>query len=148
MIAVSPSDYYTNERTLMNTNRDIAALVARILLTFMFIFAGYGKITGFEGTVGYIAGAGMPAPQLMAIGAIAVELGGGLLLLVGYKARWAALAIFLFLIPATLIFHNFWAAPPDQYQAQMGNFMKNFTIMGGMLMVWAFGPGRYAIDKT
>jgi len=132
----------------MNTNRDIAALVARILLTFMFIFAGYGKITGFEGTVGYIAGAGMPAPQLMAIGAIAVELGGGLLLLVGYKARWAALAIFLFLIPATLIFHNFWAAPPDQYQAQMGNFMKNFTIMGGMLMVWAFGPGRYAIDKT
>jgi putative oxidoreductase len=131
----------------MNTNRDLAALVARILLSIIFIMAGFHKITGFEGTVGYIASKGLPMPQLMAIGAIAAELGGGLLLLVGYKARWAALAIFLFLIPTTLIFHNFWAVPPDQYQAQMGNFMKNLTIMGGMLMVWALGPGRFAFDR-
>ena len=131
----------------MNTNRDFAALVARILLTFMFIYSGFGKIPGFEGTVGAIASKGMPVPQLMAIGAIAIELGAGLLVLVGYKARWAALAIFLFLIPATLLFHNFWASPPDQVQNQMGHFMKNFTIMGGMLMVWAFGPGRFALDR-
>jgi putative oxidoreductase len=131
----------------LNTNRDVAALVGRILLSFMFIYSGFGKITGFAGTADAIAGAGMPMPQLMAIGAIAVELGAGLLLLVGYKARWAALATFLFLIPATLIFHNFWASPPDQYQNQMGHFMKNFTIMGGMLMVWAFGPGRFALDR-
>ncbi len=131
----------------MNTNRDVAALVGRNLLSFMFIYSGFGKITGFAGTVDAIAGAGMPAPQLMAIGAIAVELGAGLLLLVGYRARWAALAVFLFLIPATLLFHNFWASPPDQYENQMGHFMKNFTIMGGMLMVWAFGPGRFALDR-
>ena len=131
----------------MNPNRDFAALVARILLTFMFIYSGFGKIPGFEGTVGAIASKGLPVPQLMAIGAIAVELGAGLLVLVGYKARWAALAIFLFLIPITLLFHNFWAAPADQYQNQMGHFMKNFTIMGGMLMVWAFGPGRFAFDR-
>ena len=131
----------------MNTNRDLAALLGRILLTFMFVYSGFGKITGFEGTVGYIASKGMPVPQLMAIGAIAVELGAGLLLLVGYKARWAALAIFLFLIPATLIFHNFWASPPAEFRMQQINFMKNFAIMGGMLMVWAFGPGRFALDR-
>ena len=131
----------------MNTNRDLAALFGRILLTFMFVYSGFGKITGFEGTVGYIASKGMPVPQLMAIGAIAVELGAGLLLLVGYKARWAALAIFLFLIPATLIFHNFWASPPAEFRMQQINFMKNFAIMGGMLMVWAFGPGRFAFDR-
>jgi putative oxidoreductase len=131
----------------MNTNRDLAALVGRILLAFMFVYSGFGKIAGFEGTAGAIASKGMPVPQLMAIGAIAVELGAGLLLLVGYKARWAALAIFLFLIPATLIFHNFWASPPAEFRMQQINFMKNFAIMGGMLMVWAFGPGRFAFDR-
>jgi putative oxidoreductase len=131
----------------MNTNRDGAALVARILLTVMFIYSGFGKMMGFEGTAGYIASEGLPVPQLLAIGAIAVELGAGVLLLVGYKARWAALAIFLFLIPTTLLFHNFWASPPEQYQMQQINFLKNLTIMGGMLMVWAFGPGRFALDR-
>lgn len=131
----------------MNTQRDIAALVARILLTVMFVTSGFGKLTGFEGTAGYIASKGMPWPALMAAGAVAVELGAGLLLLVGYKARWAALAIFVFLIPTTLIFHNFWAVPPEQAMAQQIGFMKNVTIMGGMLMVWAFGPGRIAIDR-
>lgn len=131
----------------MNTNRDIATLVARILLTLMFIYSGFGKLTGFDGTVGYIASKGLPMPQLMAIGAILIELGAGLLLLVGYKARWAALAIFVFLIPTTLIFHNFWASPAAEYEMQQINFMKNVTIMGGMLMVWAFGPGRFAFDR-
>jgi putative oxidoreductase len=131
----------------MNSQRDVAALVARILLTVMFITSGWGKLTGFAGTVGYIASQGMPLPQLMAVGAIAVELGAGLLLLVGYKARWAALAIFAFLISTTLVFHNFWASPPDQAMMQQINFMKNVTIMGGMLLVWAFGPGRIALDR-
>ena len=131
----------------MNTYHDGAALVARILLSVMFIYSGFGKITGFEGTAGYIASKGLPVPQLMAIAAIVVELGAGLLLLVGYKARWAALAIFLFLIPTTLVFHNFWVAPQAEHQMQLINFLKNLTIMGGMLMVWAFGPGRFALDR-
>ena len=131
----------------MNTNRDIAALVARILLSLMFIYSGFGKITGFEGTVGYIASKGLPLPQLMAIVAILCELGGGVLLLIGYKARWAALAIFVFLIPTTLIFHNFWASPPAEYQMQQINFMKNLAIMGGMLYVMAFGAGSLSIDN-
>ena len=131
----------------MNTYHDGAVLLARILLSVMFIYSGFGKITGFKGTAGYIASKGLPMPQLMAIVAIAVELGAGVLLLVGYKARWAALAIFLFLIPTTLIFHNFWLAPQAEYQTQLINFLKNLTIMGGMLMVWACGPGRFALDR-
>lgn len=129
----------------MNTNRDVAALVARILLALLFILSGFGKIGGFEETVGYIASQGMPFPPLMAAGAIAIELGAGLLLLVGYKARWAAMAIFLFMIPTTLIFHNFWSVPPDQAMMEQIGFLKNVSIMGGLLMVWAFGPGRLAL---
>lgn len=130
----------------MNPNtQNAAALVGRILLAALFILAGFNKIGGFEGTVGYIASKGLPFPQLMAAGAIAMELVGGLLLLVGYRARWAALAIFLFLIPATLIFHAFWSVPPEQAMGQQQHFFKNVSIMGGMLMVWAFGPGRFAL---
>ncbi|MEO6564523.1 MAG: DoxX family protein [Casimicrobiaceae bacterium] len=129
----------------MNSTRDISALVGRILLALIFVIFGFTKIAGFDDLVGYIASKGMPLPQLMAVGAIVVELGGGLLLLLGYRARWAALGIFLFLIPTTLVFHNFWSVPADQVMAQRTDFFKNVAIMGGMLMVWAFGPGRYAL---
>lgn len=132
----------------MTPQRDFAALVARVLLSVIFIYSGFGKITAFAGTAGAIAGKGLPMPELLTACTIAIELGGGLLLLLGWKARWAALAIFLFLIPTTLVFHNFWASPPEQPVAQRTNFLKNLAIMGGMLMVWAFGPGRYALDSS
>lgn len=122
-------------------------LGGRILLALLFLVSGYGKVTGFEGTVGYIASAGMPLPQLAAIGAIAVELGGGILLVLGWQTRWAATAMFLFLIPTTLIFHNFWAADAAQAQNQMIHFMKNLCIMGGMLYVMAFGAGPLSVDN-
>lgn len=122
-------------------------LAGRILLALIFVISGFGKITGFEGTVGYIASAGLPLPQLAAIGAIVVELGGGILLIIGWQARWAALAIFLFTIPTTLIFHNFWAADAAQAQGQMIHFLKNVCIMGGMLYVMAFGAGPLSIDN-
>lgn len=121
-------------------------LAGRILLSLMFIISGWGKITGFAGTAGYMASKGMPFAQLLLLGAIVVELGGGLMLLVGWKARLAALAIFLFIIPATLVFHDFWAADAAQAQNQMIHFMKNLTIMGGMLYVMAFGAGPFSLD--
>ncbi len=131
----------------MPPQRDFAALVARVLLAVIFIYSGFGKISAFAGIAGAVASKGLPLPELMAAGAIAVELGGGLLLLLGWKARWAALAIFLFLVPTTLLFHDFWASPPEQLVAQRTNFLKNLAIMGGMLMVWAMGPGRLALDR-
>ena len=126
---------------------DAVALVGRILLAAIFIKSGFGKITGFEGTVGYIASKGLPLPQIGAIVAILVELGGGILLAVGFKARWAALAIAIFTLAAGIIFHNYWAVDAAQRMGQEINFWKNISMTGGLLMVYAFGPGRYSVDK-
>jgi len=126
----------------MSFSRDFAALVGRILIAILFIPAGWGKISGFAGTAGYIASKGLPLPEVGAAIAIVVELIGGVLLLVGFKTRWAAAALFLFLIPTTFFFHAFWADP-----SQAVNFWKNVAIMGGMLYVWAFGPGRLSVDR-
>ena len=121
-------------------------LAGRILIALIFVLSGFGKITGFEGTVGYIASNGLPLPQLAAIGAIIVELGGGILLVVGWKARWAAAAMFVFTALAALIFHNFWAVPADQAQNQMIHFMKNISILGGLLYVIVHGSGPLSVD--
>lgn len=126
----------------MSFSRDFAALVGRILIAILFIPAGWGKISGFAGTAGYIASKGLPLPEVGAAIAIVVELLGGLLLLVGFKTRWAAAALFLFLIPTTFFFHPFWADP-----SQATSFWKNLAIMGGTLYVWAFGPGRLSVDR-
>ena len=131
----------------MNALNRYGPLVGRILIALIFVFAGFGKITGFEGTVGYIASKGMPLPQLAAIGAIIIELGGGIMLVLGWKTRLAAMALFLFTGLAALIFHNFWAAAPDQAQNQMTHFMKNMAIMGGMLFVMVHGAGALSLDK-
>jgi putative oxidoreductase len=132
----------------MNALNHYGPLAGRILIAAIFVFAGLGKITGFEGTVGYIASKGLPLPQLAAIGAILVELGGGIMLVLGWKTRWAAAALFLFTGLAALIFHNFWAATPDQAQNQMIHFMKNMAIMGGLLFVMAHGSGPLSLDKN
>lgn len=132
----------------MNTSfQNVAALIGRVLLGLIFILSGFNKIGGFAGTAGYMASQGMPFASVLAVGAIVVELGGGLMLLAGWKARWAAAALFLFVIPATLIFHAFWAADPAQAQNQFIHFMKNVSIMGGMLMVVAMGPGAFSVDE-
>ena len=133
----------------MNPNaQPVAALVGRILLAVIFIISGIGKITGFDGTVGYIASKGLPMAQLVAIATIVVEVGGGIMLAVGYKARWAALALAVFTLLAAIIFHNFWAVEAAQKMNQQINFLKNLAITGGMLMVFAFGPGRISVDKS
>jgi putative oxidoreductase len=133
--------------TLCEAVKHLGPFAGRILLALIFVLSGFGKITGFEGTVGYIASEGLPLPQLAAIGALLVELVGGILLIVGWQTRWAATAILLFLIPTTLIFHPFWAVEAAQQQMQQINFMKNLAIMGGMLYVMAFGAGPMSIDN-
>jgi putative oxidoreductase len=126
---------------------DAAALVGRILLAVLFLKSGWGKIGGFDATAAMMASKGLPMATVLLVITIAMELGAGILLVIGYKARWAALAFALWLIPVTLTFHNFWAVPADQVQNQSINFYKNLSIFGGMLMVFAFGPGRYSLDR-
>ena len=116
-------------------------LIGRALLALLFIPAGFSKIGGFAGTVGYISSKGVPLPEVAAAIAIAVELGLGLLLLLGLKARWAALGIALFTVVITFIFHPFWA-DPSQAQA----FFKNIAVVGGLLLVTAWGPGAWSLD--
>lgn len=134
----------TNDKQM----QDILALAGRILLAVIFVISGYGKIGGFAGTAAYMASKGLPMASVLLVPTILIELGGSLMLIVGYRARLAAIALFLFLIPVTLVFHNFWAAAPADVQMQSINFMKNLGIMGGMLMVAAFGPGRLSLDRS
>jgi putative oxidoreductase len=131
----------------MNDQRDWAALLGRMLLALLFVISGFGKIPGFQGTVGNIASKGLPLPEVLAAFAVLLELGGGIAIALGWKTRWVAAAMILFMIVITPIFHNFWAASPDQAISQQTNFMKNVSILGGFLILFAFGPGRYSIDK-
>ena len=129
------------------STQNAAALVGRILLALIFITSGWSKITGFDGTVGYIASKGLPLPQVGAIIAILCELGGGILLAVGFKARWAGLVLAIFTLAAGMLFHDFWNADAASKMNQTIHFWKNVSITGGMLMVFAFGPGRYSLDR-
>lgn len=130
----------------MNDNlQNAVALAGRILLATLFVLSGFNKITGFDGTLAYMSNAGLPFTSVLLVLTILVELGGGLLLIVGWQTRWVALLIFLFLIPVTLIFHNP-ATNPAQAQMQTIQLLKNLSIMGGMLTVFAFGPGAWSID--
>jgi putative oxidoreductase len=133
----------------MNSNtQNAAALAGRILLAFMFILSGFGKITGYDATAGYMASKGMPMIGVLLPLTILTELGGGIALVAGFKARWVALLLAGFSILAALIFHDFWAADAAHKMDQQINFLKNISIAGGMLMVFAFGPGRFSVDKS
>jgi putative oxidoreductase len=131
----------------MNTTTNALALIGRILLALMFVLAGFDKIGGFAGTAAYIASKGLPVPQVLAAGTIAVEVLGGLMLVIGWKARWAALALAGFTLLASVIFHNYWAMPAEQQMVNQLMFMKNLAVAGGMLMIIAFGPGAWSVDR-
>ena len=136
----------------MNVNQpndavaDGVALIARIAMSAIFIVSGFGKLTGFSTTVEHIADKGVPLPEIAGVIAILIELGCGLLVLFGWKTRWASLAFVVFLVVITPIFHNFWTMEGAARMANNINFMKNLTILGGFLLLYAFGPGRYSLD--
>ena len=134
----------------MNTDQVLqkyGPLVARILLAQLFIISGFGKITAFSHTATSMANAGIPVTEAALVLTIAIELGGGILLILGWQARWIAAAFFCFTLLATLVFHQFWAADPAHFQSQLVNFMKNLSIMGGMLYVVLYGPGPLALSR-
>ena len=130
----------------MNT-QGFPVLIARLLLALMFLLGGIGKFTGLDGTAGYIASVGLPAPTLLALGAGVVELVGGVLLVIGWQARWAALALAAFTLVASVLFHNYWTLPADKQMMQQLLFMKNLAITGGLLAIFAFGAGTLSLDQ-
>jgi putative oxidoreductase len=132
----------------MNTLTLLGPLFGRILIATIYLVSGCEKITGFESTVSVIASKGVPLPQVAAIGAIIIELGSGKMLVVGWKARWAAVWLFVFTLVAGLIFHNFWAAPAAETSNQMTHFLKNVCILGGLIYVVVQGSGPWSIETA
>jgi putative oxidoreductase len=124
----------------------VPALIGRMLLAVMFLGAAVDKFTGLEGTAGFIASAGLPVPTLLAVGAGLLELLGAAMLIVGWQARWAALALAGFTLIASVVFHSYWAMPKAAQMVPMLLFMKNMAIIGGLLMIYAFGPGSLSLD--
>ncbi len=124
-----------------------SALIGRILLMLLFLDSGYSKIGGFAGTVGYIGSKGLPMPEILAGAALVVELVAAALIIIGWKTRWAAAALVVFTLIATFFFHNYWAMPAAQQMMQKLMFLKNLAITGGLLLLIAFGPGRWSVDR-
>jgi len=122
-------------------------LLGRILIAPLFLLSAYHKITGFTAVAGTIARVGMPFPEVLVVGAIVFELGGGVMVLMGWHARWGALMLAVFTIAATLVFHNFWAVDAAQYRGQLNHFMKNLAILGGLAYVMAAGSGPFSLGK-
>ena len=122
-------------------------LVGRLLLAVLFLPAGIGKITGFAGTVGYIASVGLPMPTVAAIIALIVEIAGGLALIAGFGTRFAAVALAVFTLVASFFFHNYWALPADQQLIPQLLFLKNIAVVGGLLTLAAWGPGAWSVDE-
>lgn len=123
-----------------------APLAGRILLSLIFLVSGLGKIPAWDQTAAYMASRGMPVVPLFLIAAICIEVGAGLSVMLGFRAKAGATALMVFLVPATLIFHNFWTYPPAEQQVQMVMFLKNVSILGGLLLVAAFGAGPVSVD--
>jgi putative oxidoreductase len=130
----------TNTTQTTATHSAVPA-IGRALLAAIFIFSGIGKALAPAGTIGYIESAGLPFATLGLIAAIAIELGGGVMLALGIKTRLVALGLALFSVLTALVFHN---ALGDQNQ--LIHFLKNLALAGGLLQVVAFGAGAYSVD--
>ena len=130
----------------MTSTQSSVALAARILLAFMFIMAGFSKLGDLPGTMAYTASGGLPG--FFAIPAIALEILGGLAILVGFQTRWVAAALAAFTVIAGYLYHFVPAQGMEGYaqMAEMSHFFKNVTIAGGFLMLTAFGPGNLSVD--
>ena len=123
-------------------------LLGRALLSAIFIIAGITKITGFEQTAAYMDSKGLPMTGLLLNLTILIELGGGLMILIGWQARWAALALIVFMVVATFYFHDFWNVPKEQYINQFHHFFKNLGLIGALFMVMGMGSGAMSVEKS
>ena len=131
---------------MFNALQNPLSLIGRLLLALLFLPAGIGKVTGFAGTVGYIASAGLPLPALGAIIALVVEIAGGLALIAGFGTRFAALVLAVFTLVASFFFHAYWAVPAAQQFVTQLLFMKNMAVVGGLLTLAAWGAGAWSLD--
>jgi putative oxidoreductase len=141
-----PYDAVADDTAVPVVARPGTALVGRILIAAIFILSGIAKLTDPAGAAGYMQHVGIPNPGTLVYIAGLAELAGGLSLVFGFLTRLGAIGLFVYLVITTLYFHNFWALPEPEAKTQMVQFMKNLSIMGGLFMVIAMGPGRFSLD--
>jgi putative oxidoreductase len=125
---------------------DLVMLLARICLSAIFIISGFSKLVAVAGITAVLAKQGLPQPKMLGYAVGLVEVFGGIMVLVGFATRWAAIVLALFTVGTIVIAHNFWAVDAAQYVAQRTQALKNIGIVGGFLMLFACGPGRFSAD--
>lgn len=128
------------------TQADWLSLVGRIFLGVIFLVGGIGQAMNLPGTTNYAASNGMPVANIAVILGVILQVGGALLLITGFYTRLGALALFVFIIVAIIVFHRFWEKTGPAAAADQGIFFKDLAMSGGMLYVMAFGPGRLSVD--
>jgi len=133
--------------TLFENRRNEILLIARILLVALFVLFGWSKLTGFSGTIAYMAAENAPLPTVAAVIAVVMELLVGLAIAVGFYTRPLAYLLTLYTLATAFIGHHYWTMPDAERMANMINFYKNLSIAGGLLLLCIAGPGKYSLDR-
>jgi putative oxidoreductase len=133
--------------SLLENQRNELILIARVLLMALFVIFGWGKLTGFSGTVAYMASLGLPIPGVITASTIIMEFFVGIAILIGFYTRPLALLLALYTLVTALIGHQFWLMADAARLEAMINFYKNVSIAGGLLLLCITGPGRYSVDR-
>lgn len=131
---------------MSDSSSGITVLAGRILMSVVFLLSGTSKVFAYSNMVGYAAAKGLPMAGVGVAIAAAIEILGGLALLTGFQTRVVSWVLFLYLIPVSITFHNFWALQGMERMDNQIHFLKNFAIMGGLLILSAQGGGRLSID--
>jgi len=122
-------------------------LVGRVLLSLIFLASGLMKLGDWSGNIAYMESKGFFAAHLFLAAATVIEIAGALMVILGWRARLGAAALALFTVVAAVTMHNFWSVPDGMMKmVETAMFLKNLTIVGGLLMVVAFGPGPRSIN--
>jgi putative oxidoreductase len=122
--------------------------LARILISAIFLISGAQMSMHFDSTAHMIGEKGIPLATVAAAISILISLGGAIMIIIGWQTRLAAAIQFIYLIPVTIMYHNFWAAPPQLHDIQQTNFLKNLAIMGGLLILATRGAGASSVDAS
>ncbi|MBN8714996.1 MAG: DoxX family protein [Xanthomonadales bacterium] len=132
---------------MFDRRRDELLLLARVLLAAMFVIFGWGKLTGFGGTVGLMTALHLPVPTIAAVVVVVMEFFVGVAIVIGFYTRPLAVLLALYTLATAFIGHHYWTMPDAERVANMINFYKNLSIVGGLLLLGVAGPGRYSIDR-
>jgi len=132
---------------LCNLAKTCGPLIGRVLIAFIFLQSGYDKVLNYGKSVTLMTQKGVPMAELLIIPTIIILLAGGLMILLGWYARWGALALIVLVIPATLYFHSYWTYAPVQQLNQFHHFAKNLAILGALFYIMGLGSGPLSLRK-